>query len=105
MVIHYFDPKTPIMLSHSSPVRLTLETLQEVQDRGYKYVLIKDYDVDIHLGYLALKSFTLVPVRELPTAQEFKEIFEPVESEILLSWAQSIDGQLDVFIQLTALSD
>jgi hypothetical protein len=93
------------MLSHSSPVRLTLESLQEIKDRGYKYVLIKDYDVDIHLGYLALKSFSLIPVRELPQAQEFKEIFEPVESEILLSWAQSIDGKLDVFVQLSSLSD
>ena len=93
------------MLSSTSRVRLTSETLQDLKDKGYQYVLIKDYDVDTRLGYLSLSSFTLIPVRELPQAQELKEIYEPLESEILRSWAQSIDGELDVFIQLASLSD
>ncbi|MBS1664605.1 MAG: hypothetical protein JST68_26405 [Bacteroidetes bacterium] len=65
---------------------LTKQTLQELKERGFRFVLIKGYAVDRQVDYIQLNHFTLVPVVELPQDPAEKEIFEPIDSDILEEW-------------------
>jgi hypothetical protein len=86
------------------PVRLTLPVLQDLKDKGFRYVLVKEYDVDTRLGFVAMNFFTLVPVRSLPHDPAFKGIYEEIESDILLEWAMGGDQGIKVFVEYTHLS-
>ncbi|HLZ87482.1 MAG TPA: hypothetical protein VKQ52_09590 [Puia sp.] len=79
--------------------RLTARRLQELKDLGFRFVLIKGYTIDRRSDYIELNHFTLVPVKELPEDPGQKEIYEPIESEILLEWASSPDNGVMAFIE------
>lgn len=85
----------------NTPVKLTVQTLEDLKRKGFKYVLIKGYTLDRRLDYIQMNHFTLVPVRELPVAPSEKEIFEPIDSEILQEWASSPDNGLTAYIEKT----
>ena len=78
---------------------MTNETLQELKAKGFKYVLIKDYVPDWHLDQIQLNHFILVPVMQLPTEPAEKEIYAPIDSEILLEWACSLDTTFEAYIE------
>lgn len=73
--------------------------MQELKDRGFLYVLVKGYTLDRRLDYIQMNHFTLLPVVELPPEPGAKEIFAPVDSEILMEWANSADKGLEVYIE------
>ena len=84
----------------SNRFKLTDQTLQELKAKGFQYVLIKDYAPDWHLDQIQLNHFVLVPVMLLPTDPGEKEIYAPIDSEILLDWACSPDTTFEAYIEL-----
>jgi hypothetical protein len=77
------------MKNEVATIRLTAARLQELKDLGFQFVLIKGYSLNRRSDYIELNHFILVPVTELPEDPAQKEIFEPIDSEILLDWANS----------------
>ena len=80
-------------------IRLTIKALQQLKDRGFQYVLIKGYSLSRKPDYIELNSFMLTPVKVLPEDPAEKEIFAPVDSEILLQWASPENDSVDAFIE------
>ncbi|WP_431210083.1 hypothetical protein ACQ86N_28980 [Puia sp. P3] len=86
------------MAKSKSPVRLTPQILHDLKRNGYQYVLIKGYTPDRRSDYIQLTNFTLVPVRQLPEGPGEKEIYAPIDSEIIEEWANSSDPALTAWI-------
>jgi hypothetical protein len=87
------------MADNKGAVRLTNQTLQQLKDKGFQYVLIKGYDLSKKIDYIQLNSFQLTPVKELPQDPALKEIYAPLDSEILLQWASSDESGIEAFIE------
>jgi hypothetical protein len=81
-------------------IRLTVRSLQQVKDKGFQYVLIKSYAPDRRHDYIQLNHLILVPVVELPRESGEKEIFAPIDSEIILDWANSPDKDFIAYIEI-----
>lgn len=79
--------------------RLTKQKLQELKDLGYQYVLVKGYSAERSANFIELNHFTLLPVKQLPEDPNEKDIFAPIDSEILLEWASSGDDGIEAFIE------
>ena len=77
--------------------KLTDQSLQELKDKGFQYVLVKTYTPDRHLDHIQLNHFILVPVMQLPTDPG---IYAPIDSEVLLEWVSSIDTAFEAYIEL-----
>ena len=84
----------------SNRLRLTDRTLQELKDKGFQFVLIKSYAPDRCLDHIQLNHFILVPVMQLPTEPGEKEIYAPIDSEVLLDWVSSINPTFEAYIEL-----
>ena len=87
------------MAKSKSAVRLTDQTLKELKDKGFQYVLIKGYAPDRRNAYIELNHVILLPVMELPVEPGEQEIFAPIDSEILLDWANSSDDGFEAYIE------
>jgi hypothetical protein len=86
--------------AHTRPAtRLTEQILRHLQAEGFRFVLVKLCVSDKRMDYLTRGHYTLVPVKNLPEKAEEKEIFEPIDSKILLHWARYDDGRDEVFIE------
>jgi hypothetical protein len=75
-----------------------LNALEELQNKGYRYVQIKGLTLDKHYDYISPHFIVLVPIKELPSNQAKKDIYEPIESEILQEWAKEIDNHVEIVI-------
>ncbi|MBN8851033.1 MAG: hypothetical protein BGO55_28970 [Sphingobacteriales bacterium 50-39] len=76
---------------------LTVGMLESLRKKGYKFVQVKGITVDNHYDYTEPSRLSLVPNRELPTREEQRDIYEPLESELLQHWAEHPeDGTLVV---------
>jgi hypothetical protein len=82
-----------------SAVRLTEHSLQQLKDSGFRFVLIKGYTTDRRVDYIEVNYFTLVPVEDLPEDPNKKEIYESIDSAILMQWASFPDDGAKVFIE------
>ncbi len=49
-----------------STTKLTVQGLQILKDRGFRYVQVKGFTMDKRLDYMELHYFMLVPIKELP---------------------------------------
>ena len=78
---------------------MTKKSLQELKELGFRYVLVKGYTPDRRFDYIELNHFTLVPVKELPEDPGQKEIFAPIDSEILDEWASQPEMGIMAFIE------
>ncbi len=87
------------MESSKSAIRLTKQSLQQLKDSGFRFVLIKGYTLDRRIAYIEVNYFTLVPVIELPEDPAKKEIYEPIDSDILMQWASFPDDGAKVIIE------
>jgi hypothetical protein len=84
--------------AQSATIQLSLQALLNLKSNGYKYVQVKGLTMDRHYDYVEPHSFLLVPMKELPTAQINKDIYEPVDSDLLREWASDKNGDTQVFI-------
>jgi hypothetical protein len=92
------SPKYARMAGNKSPARLTKKTLQQLKDKGFQYVLIKGYSLSKKIDYIDFDSFRLIPVKELPEDPAEKEIYAPLDSEILLEWTSAGTGTIEAYI-------
>ena len=69
--------------------RMTLDWMKE---DGYKYVQVKGYTHDKRLDYMEPHYLVLVPLKKLSQNGMDIEIYEPITSNILLSWADNEVG-------------
>jgi hypothetical protein len=87
------------MCNDKRGVRLTEDLLQQLKDRGFRYVLIKGYSLSKKMDWIELNAFQLTPVKALPEDPAEKEIYAPVDSEILSEWA-SPENKIQAFIAM-----
>jgi hypothetical protein len=88
------------MESSGSAITLTKQSLQQLKDSGFRFVLIKGYTTDRRVDYIEVNYFTLVPVKALPEDPNKKEIYESIDSDILMQWASFPDDGAKVIIEL-----
>jgi len=79
-------------------IPLTQNALQRIEKEGFKYVQVKGLTIDKHYDYIDPHFLVLVPLKELPTEQEKKDIYEPVKSELLRKWANEKQDYLEIVI-------
>jgi len=88
------------MDNSGSDIRLTQQSLQHLKDSGFRFVLIKGYTTDRRIDYIEVNYFTLVPVKDLPEDPNKKEIYESIDSDILMQWASFPDDGAKVIIEM-----
>ncbi len=88
----------------SSTTPLSLEMLRKIEKDGFKFVQVKGLTFDKHYDYVEPHFLVLIPMKELPTAQEHKDIYEPVPSNLLQKWAVETDDALEIVISTKQLS-
>ena len=81
---------------------LTLKSLRTIEDAGYKFVQVKGLTADKHFDYIEPHCLILVPMKELPSEQDKKDIYEPVASELLQQWATEEDENFPIMLALVA---
>ena len=79
-------------------IQLTLESLLNLENSGYKFVQVKGLTMDRHYDYVEPHCIVLVPLKELPTAQINKDIYEPVDSALLREWATDKNDTTQILI-------
>ena len=77
---------------------LSLRALKMLESKGFKFVQVKGLTLDKHYDYVEPHFLLLQPIRELPTAQSEKDIYEPIGSDLLKQWANDINSATEVFI-------
>ncbi len=87
------------MRKTSTAVRLTSQSLRTLREQGFRYVLVNGYTAERQFDYIALTSFVLVPVKELPEEPGQKGIYAPIDSDILDEWASESGNGINAFIE------
>jgi hypothetical protein len=80
--------------------RLTVESLKKLKSLGFRYAQVKGFTNDNRLDYIEPRYLILVPFKELPEDSELKEIYERLDSKILMDWACSPDVGIEVRIAI-----
>ncbi|RYY66974.1 MAG: hypothetical protein EOO12_02600 [Chitinophagaceae bacterium] len=86
----------------ANTIPFNLKTLQQIEDRGFKYVQVKGFTTDRHYDYVEPQFLVLFPMKELPTDQDQKDIYEPVKSDLLKQWAREEQYGMPVVIAKVA---
>lgn len=74
------------------------KALANLEKKGYRYVQIKGLTVDKHYDYIAPHFLVLVPLKELPSDPNQKDIYEPIGSALLAQWAGEMNEHFKVVI-------
>jgi hypothetical protein len=88
--------------AQSGAILLSLSALLNLENKGYKYVQVKGLTMDRHYDYVEPHSILLVPIKELPKESMNKDIYEPVNSDLLRQWCSKGDDGTEVFISKIA---
>jgi hypothetical protein len=72
---------------HHKP--LTTEALQNLQQKGYKYLQVQGFTLDHHAEYVEPHYLMLVPVKELSANMD---IYEPIDSDLINEWVTAGNG-------------
>ena len=83
---------------HADSVKLSIQALQILEGKGFKFVQVVGLTLDNHYDHVDPHSLVLLPIKELPTDQSRKDIYEPIDSELLKQWANDGDSGTQVFI-------
>ena len=82
----------------SVTIQLTLQALLNLENSGYKYVQVKGLTLDRHYDYVEPHWIILVPIKELPNEQIYKDIYEPLDSTLLREWATDTSDTTQILI-------
>ena len=88
----------------SSTAPFNLKMLKKIEADGFKYVQVKGLTLDKHYDYVEPHFLVLVPMKELPHEQQYKDIYEPVKSELLEQWAVENDDAVEIVVSTKQLS-
>ena len=75
-------------------IRLSHSALKKLKEEGFRYVQVKGFSIDRHSDYMSPHYLMLVPIKDLPDDHNKKEIYEPINSTILLDWASNDDMEV-----------
>ena len=81
-----------------SAIHFDRKALAKLESKGYTYVQIKGLTFDKHYDYTNPHFLVLVPLKELPSDQDKKDIYEPIQSEILQQWAVDSNDNVEIVI-------
>ena len=84
--------------SRSGIIPFNISALQSLKKLGYKFVQVRGLTPDNHYEYTEPCFLLLVPIKELPSEAVNKDIYEPIESDILTTWATEKNDTLPVFV-------
>ena len=84
-------------------IPLTPTTLQKLKNKGFRYMQVNGFSSDKRLDYMEPRYFLLVPLKDLPADPDKKGIYEPIDSQMLLDWAQIPQKDSDIFIKETLI--
>ena len=83
-------------LSHKP---LTFEALNNLQQKGYKYLQIQGYTLDHHPEYVEPHYLMLVPIKELSVKREQMDIYEEIDSCLIKDWVKAGNSnRLEIFL-------
>lgn len=77
--------------SNGQTIPLTLQALELLEQKGFQYVQVKAFNADRRFDYVDPSMFIMFPIRELPADPLKKDIYEPINSELLRAWASEKD--------------
>ena len=76
-----------LMENKGNTTEFTVKALDQLQKKGFKYVLVKGLTIDNHYDYVDPQCLVLIPCVELPVDPMKKDIYEPIKSDLLYKWA------------------
>ena len=79
-------------------IKFNAAILKKLETDGYRFVQIKGLTMDKHFDYIEPHIMILVPIKDLPTDPNNKDIYEPIDSSILQEWASEKDEHFEVVI-------
>ena len=83
-------------LSHKP---LTFEALDNLQQKGYKYLQVQGYTLDHHPEYVEPHYLMLVPIKELSLKREQMDIYEEIDSSLIKEWVKAGNSnRLEIFL-------
>jgi len=82
----------------SQAVELTPQTLEDLKNRGFRYVRVDAFTQDKRSDYMEPRYFMLEPIKDLPDDVNKKGIYEPINSDLLTEWANSPHEGIKVYV-------
>ncbi len=87
--------------SNGQTIPLTLKALELLEKKGFQYVQVKAFTSDRHFDYVDPSMFIMFPMRELPTDPLLRDIYEPIDSDLLRAWASEDNDMTQFRISVT----
>jgi len=79
-------------------VPLSVEVLDRLYEKGWRFVQVKGITADLHYEHIEPHHFILIPIKQLPKEQADKDVYEPIDSDLLRLWAGQPDETVGVFV-------
>ncbi len=76
-------------LSHKP---LTFEALNNLKEKGYRYLQVQGYTLDYHPEYVEPHYLMLVPVKSLYANRGKMDIYEDIDSEQIREWVKAAEN-------------
>lgn len=77
----------------------TLAALETLKSKGFQYVQVKGFTRDRRLDYMEPHFLVLIPLKELPAGGNI-EIYESINSKLLLEWAAHPRDRMEILVSL-----
>ena len=78
----------------------TLAALETLKNMGFQYVQVKGFTSDKRLDYVEPRYLLLIPMKTLPVEPGEIEIYESINSQLLLDWATHSGNGMEVLISI-----
>ena len=76
----------------------TIAVLETLKNKGFQYVQVKGFTSDKRLDYMQPRYMVLIPMKALPVDAGKIEIYESINSQLLLDWATHPRDGMEVLI-------
>jgi len=81
-------------------VELTLQVLEDIKNKGFRYVRVNAFTQDNRPDYMEPHYFVLEPIIDIPDDINKKGIYEPVDSKLLAEWARLAHEGAKVYVAI-----
>ena len=78
----------------------TIAALETLKNKGFRYVQVKGFTSDKRLDYMEPQYLVLIPMKELPVDGSKIEIYESINSQLLLDWAAHPHDGMKILVSL-----
>ena len=82
--------------SKTATSAFNLDSLHSLTNEGFKFVQVKGFTMDNHYEYVEPHYLVLFPMKELPADPALKDIYEPIDSELLQQWAMEKNEDFEI---------